>query len=222
MRRAVRALVFDFDGLIVDTEGPTYRAVQEVYRRHGQELPLAEWVQEIGTLGAFDAFGHLQVLTGEEGDGEAARRLYRRLKDELLEGAVPRPGVLDYLEEAPRRGLLLGIASSSSREWVEGWLERLGLGDRFQAVECADGDPRRAKPSPELYRAVLRRLEVAPEEAVALEDSPNGVTAAKTAGLFCVAVPHPLTASLDLAAADLVVPSLDDLPLEVLLARAAR
>ena len=132
-----------------------------------------------------------------------------------------RPGVRDYLDAARRLGLGLAVASSSSRRWVAGHLERLGLADRFDVLRCAE-DVTRVKPHPDLYVAALKALGAAPVAAIALEDSPNGVLAAKRAGLFCVAVPNPLTAKLDLTAADILLASLDELPLPALLRRTGR
>jgi beta-phosphoglucomutase-like phosphatase (HAD superfamily) len=110
------------------------------------------------------------------------------------------------------------VASSSSVGWVDGHLRRLGLRDAFAVVRCA-GDVPRVKPDPALYLSVLEATGIPAAEALALEDSPNGVLAAKRAGLACVAVPNPLTARLDLGAADLRLGSLAELPLSELLAR---
>ena len=125
------------------------------------------------------------------------------------------------MADAQRLGLRLAVASSSSRAWVGGHLERLGLLDRFACVHCRDGVDR-AKPDPALYLTVLRTLGVRLEQAIAFEDSPNGITAAKRAGLFCVAVPNQLTAQLALDHADLRVGCLADLPLDDLLAQVER
>ena len=125
--------------------------------------------------------------------------------------------VHDYLAEAGRLGLHLAVASSSSRAWVHGHLTRLALHQHFFCIKCRD-DVSHPKPDPALYQAALEALGVEPQEAIALEDSPNGILAAKRAGLFCVAVPNPLTSQLSLAQADLQVASLADLPLTRLLA----
>ena len=140
---------------------------------------------------------------------------------ELIAFEPVRPGVRDYLDAARRLGLGLAVASSSSRRWVAGHLERLGLADRFDVLCCAE-DVTRVKPHPDLYVAALKALGAASVAAIALEDSPNGVLAAKRAGLFCVAVPNPLTAKLDLSAADIRLASLDELPLPALLRRTGR
>jgi HAD superfamily hydrolase (TIGR01509 family) len=217
---ALRGLLFDFDGLIVDTETPSLAAWQELYREHGHELPLDRWATVIGTVGAWDPFELLEELVGPV-DREAlnARRLAREL--ELGEIEELRPGVLDYLAEARGRGLATAIVSSSSRRWVDRHLGRLERAADFDAIVTADHDPERAKPRPTLYLEALSRLGLAAGEAVAFEDSPNGVLAAKAAGLFCVAVPNRVTAGLALDEADLVVPSLAELPFEDLLERLA-
>jgi HAD superfamily hydrolase (TIGR01509 family) len=214
----VRLVVFDFDGTILDTEAPVYDAWQEIYVEHGVELAFEMWAQCIGTADTFDPCDHLAALLGRRLDAPALTERHRTRTDVLIAAQPIRPGVAAYLAEAERLGLALGVASSSSRRWVEGHLTRLGLRERFHVIRCADDVPR-VKPDPALYRAVLDATGVGPTEAVALEDSPNGVLAAKRAGLACVAVPNPLTARLDLSAADLTLASLAEVPLAHLLAR---
>ena len=217
----MKLLVFDFDGLILDTEAPVYDAWQVIYGEHGVELAFEKWAQCIGTADAFDPCVDLQTALGRALDVTALEARHRALTDALIAAQTVLPGVREYVDEAARMGLALGVASSSSRRWVEGHLTRLGLRDRFQAIRCADDVPR-VKPDPALYRAVVDALGVRPEESLALEDSPNGVLAAKRAGLTCVAVPNALTARLDLSAADLSLASLADLSLPELLARLRR
>jgi HAD superfamily hydrolase (TIGR01509 family) len=214
----VKLLVFDFDGLILDTEAPVYDAWQEIYGEHGVALAFEKWAECIGTADTFDPCVDLQAVLGRTLDVAALLERHRARTDALIAAQAILPGVREYVEAAARLGLALGVASSSSRAWVEGHLVRLGLRDRFQAIRCADDVPR-VKPDPALYRAVLEATGVRPEEALALEDSPNGVLAAKRAGLRCVAVPNPLTARLDLRHADLTLASLADVPLIELLDR---
>ena len=215
----IRGLLFDFDGLLVDTERSSLASWQELYAAHGHELPLERWVTIVGTLGGFDPYAHLESLAGPlDREAVLARRRERELALADLEGL--RPGVPGYLHRAPERGLLTAIVSSASRWWIDRHLLRLDGAGRFDAIVTADRDHARAKPRPTLYLEALDRLGLDAEEAVALEDSPNGVRAAKAAGLYCVAVPNEVTASLALHEADLVVPSLADLPLEELLERA--
>jgi HAD superfamily hydrolase (TIGR01509 family) len=214
----VKLLVFDFDGLILDTERPVYEAWQELYREHGHVLPFELWAQCIGTADTFDPCQDLARRLGRAVDAAALRRRHGLRSDELIAAQPVLPGVVERLDEAVALGLTLAVASSSDRAWVEGHLDRLGLRDRFHLVRCAEDVPR-VKPDPALYQAVLEATGVSGSDAVAFEDSPNGVLAAKRAGLACVAVPNVLTARLDLGAADLCLPSLADVPLATLLTR---
>lgn len=215
----IRALIFDFDGLILDTETPEYASWQEVYQAQGHDLPIWLWAQDVGCGHDADKFApyvHLEGLLGGAMDRDGVRAARRDRYAALVQAEVVRPGVADYLREARARGLKIGCASSSDCAWVSGHLRRLGLWAFFDALRCAD-DVVRIKPDPELYNAVLDALGVGAGEAVALEDSPNGVRAARAAGVFCVVVPNPLTRRLPLGHADKRVDSLADLPLGQLL-----
>lgn len=173
----------------------------------------------IGTKSDFDPGRRLEDLVGRRLDLEVIRAGCERRVGELIGRETLRPGVVDCLAAARRLGLRRGIASSSSRAWVVGHLTRFGLHAEFDHIACSD-DVARVKPDPALYLAVLRALGVAPNRAIAFEDSPNGIAAAKAAGLFCVAVPNPITRRLPLGGADLIVESLSDVSLETLLGRA--
>lgn len=214
----IRALVFDFDGLILETETPSYETWAEIYREHGHELPLDRWFDYIGREGGyFDAADHLAALVGEGFDRDAARKRRDARKTELIAALDVMVGVREYVADGKRMGLRLGVASSSSRAWVLGHLERLRLHADWDAVRTRD-DVARTKPAPDLYLAVVEALGVRPRDAVAFEDSKNGIAAAKEAGLRCVAVPNALTASMDLSRADLRLATLAQTPLEELLA----
>jgi HAD superfamily hydrolase (TIGR01509 family) len=214
---AVRALLFDFDGLILDTESPSLAGWRRVYEEHGHELTLDRWSAAVGTVGGFDPLAHLESLVGSplERDAIQARRLEHELS--LVEAEELRPGVPEYLADAERLGLRKAIVSSGSRAWIDRHLTRLERLYGWEAIVTADGDEDRAKPRPTLYLEALGLLAVGPAEAIALEDSPNGIRAAKAAGIYCVGVPNPVTAGLGLDEADLVVDSLADLPLPELL-----
>jgi HAD superfamily hydrolase (TIGR01509 family) len=216
----IKALIFDFDGLILDTEGPEYQSWQKVYQEYGCSLPLSEWVESIGSSDVFDPYDYLAQQLGRPVDRGAIRARHSSHQVELLASLSLLPGVEEYLSQAKRLGLKLGLASSSSRRWVIGHLADWGLEARFDSIKCAD-DVERTKPDPALYLAALRALNVQAHEAIALEDSPNGVLAAKRAGIFCVAVPNALTRQLELDLADLQLVSLAELPLKELLLLAA-
>ena len=212
----IRAIVFDFDGLILDTEEPIYRSWLEVYEAHGQELPFERWVQIVGssTIG-FHPQHHLEERLGRPLPKEVLdRRIGRRTEMVLANKLLP--GVVEHLDAARESGLKVGVASSSTRDWVMGHLGRLGILDRFDCVRCRD-DVAHVKPEPDLYLAVLECAGVAGSEAIAIEDSPNGVLAAKRAGMRCVAIPNSITARLDLGQADVVLGSLAEVTLAELL-----
>ncbi len=212
----IRALIFDFDGLILDTEVPGFQAWQETYRAHGCDLPFAVWAQCIGTSEGFNPYDYLEEQVGRRVDRETIASTIRHRCAEMLQDQPPLPGVQDYLTDAKRLNLQLAVASSSPRTWVAGHLTRLGLIEHFVSLTCAD-DVQRTKPDPALYQTAMQSLGVRADQAIALEDSPNGILAAKRAGLFCVVVPNALTRQLVLDHADMRLTSLADMPLEQLL-----
>ncbi len=214
----IRALIFDFDGLSLDTEGPIYRSWMEVYQAHGEALPFELWVKTVGSSNqAFHPQHHLEERLGHPLSQEVIdRRVERRVELVLAQPLLP--GVKAIVDQARAAGMKVGVASSSSRDWVTGHLERLGLLDGFDCMRCRD-DVEHVKPEPDLYLAVLECLGLQAADAVAIEDSPNGIAAAKRAGLLCVAVPNPITASLDLGAADFRLGSLAEVTVPDLLDR---
>jgi HAD superfamily hydrolase (TIGR01509 family) len=213
----VRALVFDFDGLLVDTESAALRAWEETLAGLGVPVPRDVWHAAIGGQGTDAAMlAYLADLLGHA-DAAALRERWWVRHLALVDAAPLRPGVAGYLAEAVRLGLGLAVASSATGDWVAAHLRRLGTHETFTVV--ATGDAHRAKPAPDTYLGALAGLGVPAGEAVAFEDSPTGVRAAKAAGLHCVAVPNPVTAALDFPGADLTVPSLDTVTLADLLGR---
>ena len=212
----IRALIFDFDGLILDTEGPEFQSWSEIYAEHGCELDFDLWATCIGTADILDPYAELERLLAGPIDRDEIRTQRRARNQALLDELGPRPGIVEYLEQARERQMGIAVASSSPRSWVAGHLERLGLLDSFHALACAD-EVAMVKPDPALYQLALEKLGVSASEAIAIEDSPNGVLAAKRAGLLCVAVPNDLTRRLSLDHADKVLASLAEVPLEDLL-----
>jgi len=215
----MKSLIFDFDGLILDTETVIFQAWEEIYATYDGKLSLADWASCIGTSHhAFDVYADLENKASRSLPREEIKQRHQNRYQELLKDMTPRSGVVDYLNEARHRGLALAVASSSHRNWVESHLNRLQLRDYFQVVRTAD-DVKQVKPHPELYLSALKALGEKPEEALAFEDSPNGIRAAQAANLFCVAVPNSITIRLDLAHADDRLESMADLPLGELLKR---
>jgi HAD superfamily hydrolase (TIGR01509 family) len=203
-----RALIFDFDGLIIDTEWAAFQAWSAIYQEHGQELPLELWVLCVGSgYGLFDPVAHLSRLTGVSLDRQALLQDKEQRKKKQAALLGPMPGVLDRIREAQFLGLHLGLATSSLAVSVLDHAERLGVLGAFRTVVTADLVTN-IKPHPELYQLCAKNLGVSPAECIVLEDSLNGVKAAKAAGMTCIAVPNRVTAGLDFSLADLVVESL--------------
>ncbi|ANE47305.1 hypothetical protein SY83_14675 [Paenibacillus swuensis] len=215
----IKAIIFDFDGLILDTETPWYEAFREIYEEHGAHLPIELWGLGVGTSGEhFDPYLYLGECTGKPVVKEQIDALFTVKHGALMELQGVREGVEDYLKEAQAKGIRIGLASSSPRAWVESYLKQHGLFEYFEVIKTAD-DVLRIKPDPELYLAASEALGVAPAEAAAFEDSPNGVRAAVSAGLYSVIVPNPLTAQLAFDAYDLRLDSMADLSLGEVLKR---
>lgn len=213
----IQGLIFDFDGLMVDTESPAYESWQEIYREYGCDLPLTHWAAVLGGSGnEFDPCVYLEQQAGCKLDSAAVRARRGQRKLELSAEQPLLPGILDYLDTAKRLGLKVAVASSSSRKWVVGHLDRLQVSGRFDAIICAD-DVTHVKPDPEIYLKTLSVLKLDANQAIVFEDSPNGLHAAKRAGLFCIAIPNQLTGQLSLEHADLRLTSLADVSLETLL-----
>lgn len=216
----LKALIFDFDGLILDTETPDVLAWQEIYAEHDVEFPVTSWGKIIGGTGDqhFDAATHLQDLLGRPLDPDALRSRQNRISNALVAQQPILPGVVDYLNEAKRRDLRLAIASSSPHSWVDTHTKRLGIIDHFDVIVCADDvEVGRTKPNPDLFLLALDQLQVQKESAVVFEDSPNGVKAAHQAGIFVVAVPNPVTSLLVIEDANLILSSLSELSFSELL-----
>jgi len=204
----IEALVFDFDGLVLETELPVYESWRREYEQLGVELPFATWLETIGTADHdFDPLTHLEELIGRKLDHASLQERRKLYRDSLLHAQETLPGVRDWIRDARAAGLKLGVASSSSRAWVLGHLARLGLAEHWDTVRCSD-DVERTKPDPALYRLACADVAVDPARAVALEDSANGVRAARAAGMRVIAIPGPLTRQMDFGEADLVLESL--------------
>ncbi|GGA36088.1 HAD family hydrolase [Paenibacillus physcomitrellae] len=193
----IKGFIFDFDGTIIDTETAWYYAFRDAYAEHGVELTLEQYSTCIGTdLNGFNPYEYLMTDLNLPLDKEAFRQSIHRRHGELMELEAIRPGIQQYLDAAKEAKLKLGVASSSSREWVEKHLDQLGITDYFECIKTSD-DVAKVKPDPELYHQALQCLNLKPEETVAIEDSPNGSKAAAAAGLHCVVIPNEITRFLE-------------------------
>jgi HAD superfamily hydrolase (TIGR01509 family) len=215
----LEALIFDFDGLIVDTEYPDFQAWREMCQQYGVELSIETWLPCVGTgatTQVFDPHRYLEEQAGRSLDREIIRARVKRRGLELIEAQPILPGVQELILEAKRRGLRLAVASSSSRAWVAGHLTRLGLIEYFETLACGD-EVEYTKPHPDLYLSALERLGVRADQAIAFEDSLNGMLAARSAGIFCVVVPGSLTQYLTFEQVDVRLSSLAEVSLDALI-----
>lgn len=207
----IEAIVFDFDGTILDTETVWFDSYQEAAAAHGVELPFDVYANGIGTVDNGMNTYLLQKL-GSQTAVEAFQQKAHSLHKEKAQTLQPREGVIDYLLQARRLGLRIGLATSSSLDWVQPFLKSHQLLDFFDSLSTSD-DVENVKPDPALYRIAVKRLNVQPEHAVAFEDSVNGARAAVAAGLHCVIVPNPTTQHLQFDRYDLRLSSFTDQPL---------
>ena len=216
----IKSLIFDFDGLILDTETPEIDVWKTIYAEHGFEFPLDLFTQTVGGWGVstFDAADYLHQLANDSLNVDALRLRHRRESARRFLEQPILDGLQEYLTDARRLNLRLAIASSSPHSWVEPHLTRLGLIRYFDKIICGDDVPLgRTKPKPDIFLKTLDELQITAGEAVVFEDSPNGVKAARTAGIYVVAVPNPTTSLMNIEGADLTIRSLSSLPLEELL-----
>jgi HAD superfamily hydrolase (TIGR01509 family) len=210
----IRAVIFDFDGTILDTEWPTFLAWQDTYAAHGQTLTFEEYSAVIGTdYQSFDPRRTLEERCGRSLDWEKLDIERRSGCHAAIAAQSPLPGISRLLQEAKELSIGCAIASSSPSDWVVPHLERLGLRQGFQFISCAEnGCP--PKPEPDVYLRALKGLAVSPQEALAIEDSPNGVIATQRAGIKCVVVPNQLTSRLSFPDGLQMVSSLDSISLK--------
>lgn len=198
---ALRALFFDFDGLILDTETPEIRVWKEIFAEHGLDYPDEHWISSIGRGADLIEETPIQLLRRTLGrdieDERISTERHRRVMAAIDKESV-RPGVIRLATEAKSVELRICVVSSSRHNWVDNHLSRLGIASLFETTICRD-DVARAKPFPDLYLAACEWAGVQPFEAATLEDSPTGLTAANAAGVFSIAVPNDSTKRLDLS-----------------------
>lgn len=213
----IKGLIFDFDGTILETEMPEYESWRKIYSNYGEQLSIETFSKCLGaSYREFDLVANLENILGRPLNREEMLAEQEKLALEKIYSIPPMPGVLDMLNQAKKYELKVGLASSSPRKWVEGHLSRLNLLSYFDCIYTMD-DVDKVKPDPQLFIRTLKHLNLHPDEAIVLEDSPNGVIAAQAAGCFCIAIPNGISAHLNLDHANLVISSLEDVTLELLL-----
>jgi HAD superfamily hydrolase (TIGR01509 family) len=205
-----KAVLFDFDGVLVDTEWAIYDAWHRTFRENGHPLPLEVYTQCIGSdFNTWSPKTHLEELTGAAFDWHDLDSKRQRQIEADLAGEGPMPGAVEFLKSLTSLGIPRAVVSSSSHHWVDGWLDRLDLRRHFDEVVCR-GDAPRIKPAPDLYLEAAKRFGLDPAECLVIEDSLNGVKAAIAAGMPVWAVPNRVTACLDFSLADAVLSDLSE------------
>jgi len=205
---AIRALILDFDGLILDTESPMRASWLEMFEEHGLVVPEEQWASLLGSSAdPPEAYDLLEAHLGKPVDRVTIHDRVMSRELQLLESEDVLPGVRKLISDAQVAGFSLAVASSSERAWVRGLLTQHDLIEPFDAIVCAE-DVARTKPHPDLFLKALEHLNVEPREAIVFEDSLHGVASAKAAGIFCVAVPNLVTQCLDFSSADLKIDSI--------------
>jgi len=211
----IKALIFDFDGLLIDTEMADYQTWVEIYHEYGLEYPLSEFQKIIGKYSPIPVpLDQLEGLKGPlDRESVEARRMKRSVELALQQPLLP--GVTEHLEDAHRLGLKTAIASSSPRSWLDRFLEPRDLTRHFNTILTGDSVSQ-VKPSPELFNTAIQILDINPTEALIFEDSVHGLKAARAAGIRCIIIPSSLTRGMDFDAADLVLESLQSRSLDQL------
>ncbi|WP_079513962.1 HAD family hydrolase [Rossellomorea marisflavi] len=204
----IKAVVFDFDGLIIDTEYALYESFCELLNMSPSEMPIKEYATYIGTDSG-DLYEFIRTKSRHPISIEELMKKSHALHKGKLEEPVSRDGVTEYLEDAKKSGLKIGLASSSNRKWVDTFLGKLDLLHYFDSIQTAD-DVEKVKPDPALYQNVISRLGINPSEAIAFEDSLNGSKAAIAAGLNCVIVTNRITEHLAFEGFDLMLRSMKE------------
>lgn len=212
----IKGIIFDFDGLIFDTETHQYHILQEMFGEYGSELPLALWQNEVGTDSGFSPFHYMEQQIGKPVEHALLEQRYEEKFLSTLAQEKARDGVVDYLQMAKEMDLKIGLASSSSYRWVSGHLKNLELFDYFQCIRTSD-HVEKVKPDPALYLQAAQCLELSPENCLVFEDSAHGAAAAKRAGMGCVIVPNTITSTMDFCQVEHRLDSMADMPLKDLL-----
>ncbi len=202
------AILFDFDGVILDTEWSIYESIRDVFVDHGHDLPLEEYVQCIGSdFNTWSPETHLEKLTGKSFDWKAISITRNKWIREEIAKLDAMPGVRESLDHFRSRETPSVVVSSSTNDWVSGWLEKLGLLSYFDHIVTREDAPR-IKPAPDLYLEAVTRLDLPAQKCLVIEDSLNGMMSAQEAGCPVVAIPNRITSCIDFSGAEYQYPSL--------------
>lgn len=213
----IKAIIFDFDGTIIDTETAWYIVFKDAYKQYGVDLSLETYSQCLGTnLESFNPYTYLMTHYNISIDLDEFRKSIHNNYSKLIDNEVVRPGILNLLQEAQAARLKIGLASSSHRDWIDKFVDLLELDGYFECY-CTADTVKNVKPNPELYLQALQQLGVQPSEAIAIEDSPNGAKAAVAAGLHTIVIKNPLTKQLPFSPGHHTIEALEHYTLQELM-----
>ncbi len=205
----ITAFIFDFDGLIIDTEYSSYQTWFDIYQTYQIDLPMTEWIKCVGSSNdEFDPIRYLRTKTDAFLDETKIRKQQFERHHNISHSMPILPGVETYLNYAKQNNIKLAVASSSSYRWVSSHLETKGLLTAFDLIITAD-DVDRVKPAPDLFIKVKEEFGLKDYEGIIFENSAHGILAGFLSKLFCVAVPNTITQGLNFEKADLVIKGLD-------------
>lgn len=220
MTTAVRAVIFDFDGLLMDTESTSISSWEREWSRWGLVLDQESFFAPHGGDVTEQRYEALAAAVGASYDRELSHTRRTQDRDQVHETLPLRPGIAEWIAQSAELGLRIAVASSSPVNWVERHLRQVGVLDKF-AVIAGGNEVSRHKPAPDVYQLALSRLGLSPAQAIAVEDTPHGVDAAHAAGLACIAIPNPYVAESRVTHAELTLRSAADCALEQALRAAA-
>jgi beta-phosphoglucomutase family hydrolase len=207
----LRAVIFDMDGLMIDTERLHHESFKTVLEQHGiTPVPNAMGVIHTSGISAEANWEHFKKEYALDADTEELTKAKNDAHLKLLKTKVEAmPGLLGLLKNLKANGYKVGIASSSIREHIDLVTDRLGIGGFFDAITSGD-EVTNGKPAPDIFLKAATKLGAKPAECVVLEDAMNGMRAGKAAGMFVIVVPNEFTKNEDFGMADLIVSSLAD------------
>lgn len=213
----IKAIILDFDGTIIDTETAWYIAFRDAYKEYDVNLTLETYSQCLGTsLQTFNPYTYLNTHYNQSIDLDQFRKSVKERHEQLMEKETIRPGILPLLKEAKSNGLKIGIASSSERAWIDSYLQLLGIKSYFDYY-CTADTVQKVKPDPELYLQALEKMNIRPEEAIAIEDSPNGARAAVAANIPTVVIKNKISTLLPFGEGHVTIDSLANYDLQHLM-----
>ncbi len=210
MKLKPRGIIFDFDGVLVDTEWAIYQSWVKLFAREGQEISIETYSPCLGAgYSHWNPADYLESLTGKTYDWDVETPARQAVLEADLELMGLMPGALELMNWCRSHHIPMAVASSSSRRWVAGWLNKLNIYDKFAGVFTrTDGYP--VKPDPSLFLAARECLNVPAEDCIIIEDSENGTISAQRAQISCVAVPNRMTRHSDFSRAALVLDNLHE------------